>query len=901
LALPAEFWDLHTAARLYAVGEKARPIACGDALRRLFGRLFCQQPKNKARSAALLEGAGQLGVGTRGGAERVALQAQLVYEAGGMALAIDGTNAFNALSRSALLGAVAEHMPHLYPYVATVYGPGSTPVLQFGMEGSELAEPVPSRQGVHQGDPLGPLLFALSVLPVMQSFRAQFPEMGLPAYLDDMTILFLPPRGDATSERALVRLKAAFDHVAEGLGAVGVAVNTTKSVCLLPAGVDLVAAKEALGVPVAGDGIALLDSEQCNGSAGLTLMGVPIGSTAYVQAAVRSKLRDPSTDRLLAEVARMEDAHVAFTLLRLCVPARATYLARGVPPALLLEELHRYDATVLCALAALLQEPPAHASGPEGGGGLPLPGGGGLTAWEAALEEVRCPLWDGVVPVALTPAQQAQAQLRQRHGGLGVASIAHRAPAAFLGRTVETLGPALRALPPALRAQLRAHNGRRLLSSSTMEHAHAALEHVRACGAATADALPELLPPEWADSWAPPQAAAAGHGPAAAATAAANERLVDLLLPEEAAGAAGVQTRRSAATSGGDAAVPARRPAGVYPHRQAALARHLDVQAAQQCQQAMCDAAGPPGTQARARTLARYRSQADRGSMAWVGALPSFPHLTMTGPLFRETGRRALGIERRPCGGLCPAPSCSSELDGVHARRCPRLGGHAIRHNKVRDALVARLQHSLRLAGVKTEQRHPFVGGGDPNRRMDIVIAGGVLRLPPTAHEPQGGGARDACIDVTIVDGTRDVHCEAAAKDIGTVLTKASLDKFKTYGFLLDRRRSTLYPAAFDQFGAMCTEVHSLLRVFARHECAAPSAQPCRGAYARCLSQWRQCLSVTLQRAVSQSVFEAWGGARPGSTGAPADVSAYATARFLAPRPPPAVRAAAAAGPTGVG
>ena len=111
---------------------------------------------------------------------------------------------------------------------------------------------------------------------------------------------------------------------------------------------------------------------------------------------------------------------------------------------------------------------------------------------------------------------------------------------------------------------------------------------------------------------------------------------------------------------------------------------------------------------------------------------------------------------------------------------------------------------------MKLEQRHPFVGGGDPNRRMDIVIAGGVLRLPPTAHEPQGGGARDACIDVTIVDGTRDVHCEAAAKDIGTVLMKASLEKFKTYGPLLDRRRSTLYPAAIDQFGAMCAEVHSL-------------------------------------------------------------------------------------------
>jgi hypothetical protein len=339
----------------------------------------------------------------------------------------------------------------------------------------------------------------------------------------------------------------------------------------------------------------------------------------------------------------------------------------------------------------------------------------------------------------------------------------------------------------------------------------------------------------------------------------------------------------------------------VTPHRQAALARHLDVQAAQQCQRDLCEAAGPAGTLARARALARYRSQAGRGGMAWAGALPMIASNAMTGAVFRETGRRALGIERAPCGGLCPAPTCSKELDGVHARRCSLLGGHAVRHNKVRDAMVAQLRSSVGLAGVKVEQRHPFVGGADPSRRMDIVIAGGVLRLPPTVHEPHGGGARDACIDVTIVDGTRDVHCEAAAMDIGTVLTKASLDKYKTYGRLLDGRRSTLYPAAFDQFGSMCTEVHSLLHTFAKHEGTAPSVPPRRGAYAQRLSYWRQRLSVTLQRAISQSVFEAWGGARPGTTGAPANVSAYATARLLAPRPPPALRAAVAAGPTGVG
>lgn len=911
-ALPDEFWYLHTTARLFAVGEKARPIACGEALRRLFGRLFCQEPANKARTAALLETAGQFGVGARGGSERVALMAQLVYDGGGVVLTIDGTNAFNALKRTALLRAVAEFMPHLYPYASKVYGPHSTPVLQFAMDGSELAEPVLSRQGVQQGDPLGPLLFALTVLPVMTSFRDKFPDMGLPAYLDDMTILFMPPQ---LTPRALVRLEAAFQHVADGLGAVGVAVNTTKSVCLLPAAsgprsgnasaTTAAAAQAALSVPVAYDGVALLASERCQ-SGGIALMGVPIGCAEYVACAAQRKLRAPGTDRLLSELARMDDAQVAFTLLRLCVPSLATYLARNLPLALLGDELRRLDAAVLCALAAVLQEPPAHdVFVPEGARPL-VPGSDGPSDWDVALAEVRHPAWDGIMPVSLSPAQQAQVRLRQRHGGLGLPSAAHRAPAAFLGRTVEALGPALSALPAAIRARLRLHHGRLLLAGSTMVHSHAALESMRQCGDATASALPKLLPPAWCGPWQPAAAAAAGNG--SEGVAAAGRGLVDLLLPPESAaataGGAGVRTRRLAAQPGPAGAGRRRRRFGVPPHRQAALARHLDAHAAQQFQRALCDEAGAPGSMPRARALARYRSQVAPGAMAWAGALPMFEHMGMTGPIFRETGRRHLGIERPACGGLCPQDKCQRALDGVHARRCAITGETSRRHDKLVQAMVAQLRATIPVAGLQTEQRHPFALGADPRRRMDIIIAGGTLRLPPTAHEPQGGGARDACIDVTIVDGTQDALCVRASQDINTALEKASLAKHNRYGPLLDSRRSTLYPAAFDQFGAACAEVHSLLRVFAAHpgRGAAPAEPAQRGAFARRFSRFRQSLSVCLQRSISQSVFVAWGKARPTSPGTVPDRAAYARLRLLVPRSPPALgEVAAAPSATGVG
>ena len=41
--LPQVFWTLHTSANLSALGQKARPVACGDVLRRVIGVFFCHR------------------------------------------------------------------------------------------------------------------------------------------------------------------------------------------------------------------------------------------------------------------------------------------------------------------------------------------------------------------------------------------------------------------------------------------------------------------------------------------------------------------------------------------------------------------------------------------------------------------------------------------------------------------------------------------------------------------------------------------------------------------------------------------------------------------------------------------------------------------------------------------
>lgn len=180
-SLPDEFWALFSAARLSAVGEKARPIACGDTIRRIFGKHYCRY--HQGRFADYFEACGQYGVAAKSGAEKMGLTAQLIHEAGGIVLSIDGRNAFNALARDVMLRETAKQAPDLFAYASKIYA--QQPSLRFNMDGQAAAIEVLSQQGVQQGDPLGPLLFALAMYPIMKLFmeQHQFQHLSLPAFL----------------------------------------------------------------------------------------------------------------------------------------------------------------------------------------------------------------------------------------------------------------------------------------------------------------------------------------------------------------------------------------------------------------------------------------------------------------------------------------------------------------------------------------------------------------------------------------------------------------------------------------------------------------------------------------------------------------------------------------------
>ena len=89
---------------------------------------------------------------------------------------LDFSNAFNTISRAAVLYAVSNQIPELYRFCFAAYG--DTSVLQFGQE------VISSAEGVQQGDPLGPLLFCLTLQPILSSLSSKL-RLG---YLDDVTL-----------------------------------------------------------------------------------------------------------------------------------------------------------------------------------------------------------------------------------------------------------------------------------------------------------------------------------------------------------------------------------------------------------------------------------------------------------------------------------------------------------------------------------------------------------------------------------------------------------------------------------------------------------------------------------------------------------------------------------------
>ena len=153
-----------------------RPIAVGCTLRRLAA---------KCVNASIFEDMGsllfplQLGFGTPKGAEAAVHAARSFLsgmEEGHLMLKLDFKNAFNSIRRDKMLYAVLEKAPQIFPLAFAAYQLPS-----FLFFGNHI---IHSAEGVQQGDPLGPLLFCLTIHDLIGELKSEFKVF----YLDDGTL-----------------------------------------------------------------------------------------------------------------------------------------------------------------------------------------------------------------------------------------------------------------------------------------------------------------------------------------------------------------------------------------------------------------------------------------------------------------------------------------------------------------------------------------------------------------------------------------------------------------------------------------------------------------------------------------------------------------------------------------
>jgi hypothetical protein len=200
-------------------------------------------------------------------------------------LKIDLSNAFNVVSRDAILAAVRQHFPGLATWVETYAQDAHLRTYD---------RRYLRRTGVQQGDPLGPLLFALVLQPVLKTIQLRCLALRLNvSYLDNITLIGpMPVLGQALEILCC-----------EG-PRVGLHVNLPKSE-LWWLNFDLPTCAQFIPSAVVrrtGNGVELL--------------GGPVGGPVTCVALMASRVAHIS--EICGLLDSLEDSQVSFALLRSC-------------------------------------------------------------------------------------------------------------------------------------------------------------------------------------------------------------------------------------------------------------------------------------------------------------------------------------------------------------------------------------------------------------------------------------------------------------------------------------------------------------------------------------------------------------------------------------------------------
>ena len=289
---PPEVAQVLFGGRMFALQKKSggvRPIAIGYTLRRLAAKCANTYALSMLEDRLLPV---QVGVGVRGGCEGAvhATRRFLTNMTDDRVLVkLDFRNAFNSIRRDVMLKTVAAELPGLFKFCLLSYGQPST--LKFG------GNLIQSEEGVQQGDPLGPLLFCLTVQPLLESLGSEL----VVGFMDDVTLGGL--RSSVASD---------VDTIITRGPEFGLSLNSSKCECIC---------KDGGGLRGAWRGF----QHVCPDSA--MLLGAPLAVGSAMDTCLASRCADLSK---AMERLYLVSAHDGLLLLKACLSAsRLLYTLRS--------------------------------------------------------------------------------------------------------------------------------------------------------------------------------------------------------------------------------------------------------------------------------------------------------------------------------------------------------------------------------------------------------------------------------------------------------------------------------------------------------------------------------------------------------------------------------------------
>ena len=222
-----------------------------------------------------------------------------------------------------MLPQVAKSFPDLYPHVFQMYSGFSPLLFQKGEESYLLS----SQEGVHQGNPLGPILFSLTIHPLLVDLQKSHPLIHTLAYLDDVFLV-----------GPLDGVLSAFNDLRGSTSQVGLSIATNKC-------------------EIFGTGKSEYKSSEpiCISFVGTTVLGTPVGRPDYIESYCSDTTLGGQT--LCTQILALNNPQCGMLLLRSCHVPRLNYLMRTVAPSLIMSATTVHDNLTRSTFQQLIKCP----------------------------------------------------------------------------------------------------------------------------------------------------------------------------------------------------------------------------------------------------------------------------------------------------------------------------------------------------------------------------------------------------------------------------------------------------------------------------------------------------------------------------------------------------------------